>query len=646
MNGVVSTDQDRKELLERFAPGVWLHFEEDNFPQDVGRFIARVDLYQNSEKVNTKGPLQFSDLVRVSQPNQIEDPSLYLHDRENKKTRQGQKPNNENQPPCYASVRELGNGLLDIQYWFFYPYNGLPRFYKFFGDHVGDWEHYTVRVDTKISLLGKDQIVGVYASAHDGEGLWLEAPRIWTNDESGAQHPVVFSAYHSHANYHDNGDELALTLKENLRRDKNEGLHIRRPGKISGAILPDDFTSPGTMWKCWKNIIEIRWSDRQPTLNNQDWVKFTGDWGQSKSPVGPAIKDSYKLGDPNPPTHKGDAIERVYKLPGRSGVTNLLTYSGMIFAAAHGHVFQLDSFSKQIMADNDLEGSGQHEVRLAVIGEVLYAGINGAIFALDLNNGLKTLGNVPVHLPDKTNPTSLLVFEDRLFAAAGGRVFEVNVKKERLELREEWERRVGNSSDEIRMAADNGVLWAAANGFVYPLDMGSKLKSLAPGDGKINLPDRDGITNIVAKQGKVFAAAEGRVYGINPITFRRADENPLEEFGEGEVTLNLDDNLILYVGLDGDVIAFDSNRGLGTVIRHYTLPDMRGKGVTNVLFESNMLFATVYGSFYQLDAHSSSLLKVSLPKESQLVTSEARLAFLTDHYYAGINGRVYALHLV
>ena len=46
---------------------------------------------------------------------------------------------------CYAHVRRApGSTQYDVQYWFFYPYNGALAAGA--GGHEGDWEHITVRV--------------------------------------------------------------------------------------------------------------------------------------------------------------------------------------------------------------------------------------------------------------------------------------------------------------------------------------------------------------------------------------------------------------------------------------------------------------------------------------------------------------------
>ena len=44
----------------------------------------------------------------------------------------------------YVHVYPRVDGGVNIQYWFFYPYNRAPLFF----DHEGDWEHITVELGT------------------------------------------------------------------------------------------------------------------------------------------------------------------------------------------------------------------------------------------------------------------------------------------------------------------------------------------------------------------------------------------------------------------------------------------------------------------------------------------------------------------
>ena len=49
--------------------------------------------------------------------------------------------------PVYAFYAEKGEGVVDLVYFFWYPYNrGKEVLDTIWGNHVGDWEHITVRL--------------------------------------------------------------------------------------------------------------------------------------------------------------------------------------------------------------------------------------------------------------------------------------------------------------------------------------------------------------------------------------------------------------------------------------------------------------------------------------------------------------------
>jgi hypothetical protein len=212
-----------------------------------------------------------------------QDTSIFLDDGKDKTTRAGIRPGNKQlwPPPCYVHVVPLRNGdrsytgLIDIQYWFFYPLNGAltlnwsinPFQEVTAGEHVGDWEYVAVRVQYF------QTIVEVYCSAHDGGKGYSDD----VTYAKGTDHPVVFAARHSHANYIDRG-----TL----------GTHWR--------WAADDYTSKGVQWQTWNNLVRVEWSIL-PTVNGQDWIRYTGRWGQTPkkskiipdSPTGPATRDEF-----------------------------------------------------------------------------------------------------------------------------------------------------------------------------------------------------------------------------------------------------------------------------------------------------------------------------------------------------------------
>jgi hypothetical protein len=165
---------------------------------------------------------------------------------------------------------------IDIQYWFFYPYRGDISGVEQ-GVHEGDWEHITVRVTRD----GKN-IIAIYYTFHSGEGRWNEKFDVVPN----TKHPVVYSAWHSHASY------------------PTAGIHGRP------FPLPDDKTDDGgARWQCWNHIVNV--GEKHAPLNGQNWLQFTGRWGGSRgsglgetpSPETPSFKNSWKDDGGGPPCY-------------------------------------------------------------------------------------------------------------------------------------------------------------------------------------------------------------------------------------------------------------------------------------------------------------------------------------------------------
>lgn len=86
-------------------------------------------------------------------------------------------------PVVYAhlSWHDQAASLVQIQYWFWYPYN------KFANNHEGDWEHINAIVD----LSAEPTLVDLHWAAHAVEfPQYTYATRITADD--GGDHPVVF----------------------------------------------------------------------------------------------------------------------------------------------------------------------------------------------------------------------------------------------------------------------------------------------------------------------------------------------------------------------------------------------------------------------------------------------------------------------
>lgn len=333
------TPQQQQQLLERFAPVVWLHSSEDNLPSSVDYFLENAELVDGDGNVVLP---QVGTAAALAAAGATADYRLRLR---SASARAGTGAD----APAYGTIRDvLVDGVLhayDLTYWFFYPFNGnifdfaqmrlylelaiaaggvlslIPFFpvmavgvpvlgaasagLAFLNSvsgiqiHEGDWEHVTVRVTLD------QHIVAVYYAAHAGEGQWhREAVPVGDNSKSGYQldgdHPIVYSARHSHASY-----SWAGTKK-----------------RVGG--LANDTTSQGTRWNTFNNLINLGHDVANPPPG-QEWLAFPGRWGRAGTkplptlrflsiedttnqvvewvggPQGPAFQNSWTMGDPMPP---------------------------------------------------------------------------------------------------------------------------------------------------------------------------------------------------------------------------------------------------------------------------------------------------------------------------------------------------------
>jgi len=175
----------------------------------------------------------------------------------------------------YVVVSQPEDGFLDLDFWFFYPYNGALKArvnalgnalvsLDPVGRHSGDWEHVIVRLaDTS----GTWTLQAVYLSEHSG-GTWVPASAL-TLDGS---RPIVYAAKDSHAFYPAAGEYTFRTLTLGA-------LVVRFNDVVAGGGASFDAAQPGNY--------RISWSD-VPGLtvpSARDWLFYEGRWGPYEQQV-------------------------------------------------------------------------------------------------------------------------------------------------------------------------------------------------------------------------------------------------------------------------------------------------------------------------------------------------------------------------
>ncbi|KAH6644399.1 hypothetical protein C7974DRAFT_383474 [Boeremia exigua] len=162
--------------------------------------------------------------------------------------------------PAVLVVVPKGDGVVDAFWFFFYSYNlGNTVFNVRFGNHVGDWEHTTVRFHNGVPKA-------VFFSEHAfGEAY------TWDAVEKMGKRPVGFSATGTHAMY------------------GTAGTH---PYVLPGGIL-HDVTDRGPLWDPTMNMYSYTYDYQRDHLATSNltpeapigFFYFAGHWGDKFYPL-------------------------------------------------------------------------------------------------------------------------------------------------------------------------------------------------------------------------------------------------------------------------------------------------------------------------------------------------------------------------
>jgi hypothetical protein len=216
---------------------------------------------------------------------------------------------------AWVRVLPIAGVFLDIQYWFYFPFNGpgkfrvcLPSpctevFLSTNGRHFSDWEHVTERF-AKNASSGQWELVSTFMSRHSfGEWAWVNGGRV----SFDGTHPIFYTAVGSHAFYPTQGTQYYL-----------------RPVSIDvvvGTFAIDlfDLTDNGTRFNTSQPGHYSVMSSGFPNVTAQapPWLPFQGRWGQYEKlrtcfdftvyeyceeevgagPTGPSAKGAFRQGD-------------------------------------------------------------------------------------------------------------------------------------------------------------------------------------------------------------------------------------------------------------------------------------------------------------------------------------------------------------
>ncbi|CAL5184777.1 unnamed protein product [Lathyrus oleraceus] len=253
---VMPNQKQIEAILQVYSPFLYLHSDEEYFPSSVNWFFSNgALLYKKGDELN---PIQIQQNgTNLPQDHNYDDSywiNLPVDDANKEKVKRG----NLESAESYVHVKPMFGGTFsDIVMWIYYPFNGPARAkvelinikLGKIGEHVGDWEHVTLRVS---NLDGK--LWQMYFSQHSS-GSWVDSSQIeFQNDTT--KRPIVYASLHGHAAYPHEGLVLLGENGIGVRDDTNKGSNVMDMGKF--VLVSADYLG----------------SVKEPA-----WLNFYREWG-------------------------------------------------------------------------------------------------------------------------------------------------------------------------------------------------------------------------------------------------------------------------------------------------------------------------------------------------------------------------------
>lgn len=207
-------------LVQEYAPFIYLHPDEEFFPSSVNWF------FQNGALLYTKGqennPIGIDSSGSNLPQGGTNDGTYWLDLPTDKSSKDRVKRGDLQTATSYLQVKPMfGATFTDIGIWVFYPFNGAARAKLEFltislgkiGEHVGDWEHITLRISNF-----NGELKNVYFAQHS-KGTWASSSEL---EYLTGNRAAIYSSLHGHAAYPKPGDSLQGNGDVGIRNDSDK----------------------------------------------------------------------------------------------------------------------------------------------------------------------------------------------------------------------------------------------------------------------------------------------------------------------------------------------------------------------------------------------------------------------------------------
>ncbi|KAL4557536.1 hypothetical protein LXL04_035717 [Taraxacum kok-saghyz] len=258
LEGMPNLDQV-KALIDHYGPTVYFHPDEAYLPSSVPWFFANgALLYKKGKSDGRSIDLGGSNLPQGGK----NDGEFWLDLPEDDNANTFVKNGNLESADLYVHVKPaLGGTFTDIAMWIFCPFNGAVTFtiellnlnieMNKVGEHVGDWEHFTLRISNF-----DGELLSVYFSEHSG-GEWVDASEL---EFIEGNKPIVYSSKHGHASF------------------PNAGTYIQGSTKL-GIGVKNDVAASDMFIDSSKRYEIMAAEYLGGVVEEPDWLQYMREWG-------------------------------------------------------------------------------------------------------------------------------------------------------------------------------------------------------------------------------------------------------------------------------------------------------------------------------------------------------------------------------
>ncbi|XP_059633722.1 hypothetical protein At1g04090-like [Cornus florida] len=255
-------------LFQAYSPFIYFHPDEKYLPASVSWFFTNGALLYKKGEESKPVPIEptGSNLPQGGS----NDGAYWLDLPVDEAAKQQIKKGDLQDAGVYLHVKPmLGATFTDIAIWVWYPFNGPARVkvgpinisLDKIGQHVGDWEHVTLRVSNF-----NGELEGVYFSQHSG-GQWVSASEL---EFQNGNKVVTYASLHGHAFY----------PKAGLVLQGNGSIGIRNDTAKSKMVMDSE-----------ARFVVVAADYLGSTIVEPPWLNYAREWGPT---VGYDIEEEIK----------------------------------------------------------------------------------------------------------------------------------------------------------------------------------------------------------------------------------------------------------------------------------------------------------------------------------------------------------------